>query len=126
MRAVTLVLLLLSSLQEVERRPNVLIILTDDQGYGDLGCQGNPKILTPHLDALSKESFQFERFKAPGAKSKVVYTGGAGPVEVGVAADATSVTLPAVSHAAGDGAISATIATAKPYGPDYVELRRVP
>src|SRR4051812_13150263 len=62
MRALTLALLLLVSAQEAERRPNVLIILTDDQGYGDLGCHGNPKILTPNLDALSKESFQFERF----------------------------------------------------------------
>lgn len=32
--------------------PNVIIILTDDQGYGDLGCHGNPVARTPHLDAL--------------------------------------------------------------------------
>jgi len=44
------------------RPPNVLFIITDDQGYGDLGCHGNPKIQTPYIDGLAKESFQFDRF----------------------------------------------------------------
>lgn len=35
-------------------RPNILFILSDDQGYGDLGCFGNTHIATPHLDALAK------------------------------------------------------------------------
>jgi arylsulfatase A-like enzyme len=43
-------------------RPNVLVILTDDQGYGDLGFHGNPKIRTPHLDRLARQSVRVERF----------------------------------------------------------------
>lgn len=42
--------------------PNVVLIITDDQGYGDLGAHGNPKIHTPHLDRLAGESVQFARF----------------------------------------------------------------
>lgn len=38
------------------KRPNVVFVLTDDQGYGDLSCHGNPVVKTPHLDALHKES----------------------------------------------------------------------
>ena len=33
-------------------RPNVVFVLTDDQGYGDLSCHGNPVVRTPHIDAL--------------------------------------------------------------------------
>ena len=33
-------------------RPNVVFVLTDDQGYGDLSCHGNPVVKTPHIDAL--------------------------------------------------------------------------
>lgn len=44
------------------RPPNVLLILTDDQGYGDLSCHGNPYVRTPNLDRLAKESVEFGRF----------------------------------------------------------------
>ena len=36
-------------------RPNVLLIMTDDQGYGDLGCHGNPVIRTPNIDRLARQ-----------------------------------------------------------------------
>ena len=39
-----------------KKQPNVVIVITDDQGYGDLGCTGNPVIQTPHLDRLANES----------------------------------------------------------------------
>lgn len=37
-------------------QPNVIIVITDDQGYGDLSCHGNPVLKTPNLDALHAES----------------------------------------------------------------------
>ena len=43
-------------------RPNVIIVLTDDQGYGDLSCHGNPYVKTPHLDKLHDESIRFTDF----------------------------------------------------------------
>jgi len=46
----------------VARRPNVLLIITDDQGYGDLGIHGNPTIHTPHLDRLARQSVGFRSF----------------------------------------------------------------
>ncbi len=36
-------------------RPNVVILVADDLGYGELGCQGNPEIATPHIDALAQQ-----------------------------------------------------------------------
>lgn len=42
--------------------PNVVLILTDDQGYGDLGCHGNPVIRTPHLDRLHRDSVRLTNF----------------------------------------------------------------
>lgn len=44
------------------QQPNVVVILTDDQGYGDLGSNNNPAIKTPRLDALAKESARFRWF----------------------------------------------------------------
>jgi len=45
-----------------QEHPNVILVITDDQGYGDLGCTGNPNIKTPVLDNLSKESIRFSKF----------------------------------------------------------------
>lgn len=44
------------------RRPNVIIIMTDDQGYGDLSLHGNPHLKTPNLDRIGREGVQFSRF----------------------------------------------------------------
>jgi arylsulfatase A-like enzyme len=46
------------------RRPNVVLIITDDQGYGDLGCTGNPWLRTPHIDALHDSGVRFSDFHA--------------------------------------------------------------
>ena len=45
-----------------ERPPNVLLIVTDDQGWGDVRSHGNPRIDTPALDRLAAEGARFERF----------------------------------------------------------------
>lgn len=47
---------------EAARRPNVLLIMTDDQGYGDLGYHGNPRIKTPNLDRFARESVRLKTF----------------------------------------------------------------
>src|ERR1700756_3834722 len=44
------------------RRPNVVFILTDDQGYGDLSCHGNPILQTPNLDKLHAQSIRLTNF----------------------------------------------------------------
>lgn len=43
-------------------QPNILLILTDDQGYWDTGISGNPDIETPNMDRLAREGVQFSRF----------------------------------------------------------------
>ena len=42
--------------------PNIILILTDDQGYGDLGCHGNPWMKTPHLDQFSQDAVSATNF----------------------------------------------------------------
>jgi arylsulfatase A-like enzyme len=46
--------------------PNFVLILADDLGYGDIGCYGNPKNKTPHLDRLAREGMRFTDFHANG------------------------------------------------------------
>lgn len=43
-------------------RPNVVVILTDDQGWGDLSINGNTNLATPHLDSLAKDGAMFDRY----------------------------------------------------------------
>ena len=45
-----------------QRRPNIIVIYTDDQGYGDLGCFGAGDIQSPHLDRLAKEGIRFTQW----------------------------------------------------------------
>lgn len=54
--SILFVLMLCSSALSQESRPNVIFIMADDQGYGDLGCTGNPIIKTPNIDHLASEA----------------------------------------------------------------------
>ena len=57
-----LVLLVTSLVTRAADKPNFIIIFTDDQGYGDLGCFGSTKIKTPNIDRLAKEGRKFTNF----------------------------------------------------------------
>lgn len=43
-------------------RPNVIVILTDDQGWGDLSLNGNSNLSTPHIDSIGRQGTRFDRF----------------------------------------------------------------
>ena len=43
-------------------KPNIILVMTDDQGYGDLGCHGHPFLKTPNLDKLYAQSTRFTDF----------------------------------------------------------------
>lgn len=45
-----------------ERKPNIVFVLTDDQGYPDLGCCGNPWLKTPCIDAFAGQAVRFQDF----------------------------------------------------------------
>ncbi|GAA6204578.1 arylsulfatase [Thalassotalea sp. SU-HH00458] len=46
----------------ITTKPNIIIVLTDDQGYGDLSLHGNPILKTPHLDSLGKQSTRLTNY----------------------------------------------------------------
>ena len=41
------------------RKPNIVVILADDLGYGELGCQGNPEVPTPNIDSIARNGVRF-------------------------------------------------------------------
>ena len=45
------------------KRPNIILVLTDDQGMGDFSCMGNPVLKTPQMDSLRRESVYFSDFQ---------------------------------------------------------------
>ncbi len=47
---------------QVAKKPNIIVILTDDQGYGDLSYHGNPIVKTPHLDLFAEQSLELTNF----------------------------------------------------------------
>ena len=66
-RCIALALLVVAALatgcsEAPDGRPNIVLVITDDQGYGDIGAHGNEKIRTPNLDALHGESVRLTNF----------------------------------------------------------------
>lgn len=64
MKQLTLLLLLVTSAwgvlaDEPDGKPNVIVILVDDLGYADLGCQGSQDVKTPHIDSIAKNGVRF-------------------------------------------------------------------
>lgn len=71
---------------EFGKQPNIILIITDDQGYFDLSGHGNPHIATPHLDKLREESLRFTRFQVSPtcAPTRSAIMSGRAPFYVGV------------------------------------------
>ena len=61
-KIIFLLILFVSCTKQVEQKPNIILIITDDQGYGDIGHNGNPHIKTPNLDLLAANSMRFNNF----------------------------------------------------------------
>jgi arylsulfatase A-like enzyme len=55
-------LLCLASLRAFAERPNVILCMADDMGWGDVAYNGHPVLRTPHLDQMSEEGLRFDRF----------------------------------------------------------------
>ncbi|TWT89129.1 Arylsulfatase precursor [Neorhodopirellula pilleata] len=54
--AIAALITTMTACSAIAKSPNVVIVISDDQGYGDLGCTGNPIIKTPNIDELASES----------------------------------------------------------------------
>ena len=50
--------------EEAEALPNIILVMADDLGWGDVAYNGNPIVKTPHLDAMSKSGVKLNRFYA--------------------------------------------------------------
>ena len=79
------------------RPPNLVIIFTDDLGYGDLAVYGHPTINTPHLDRMAAEGMRFTQFYSAASvctPSRAALLTGRLPVRSGMASDERRVLFP--------------------------------
>ena len=63
-RRILFILICVAPLLVAAEKPNIILVMCDDLGWGDVGFNGNKIIRTPHLDAMAKNSLRFERFYA--------------------------------------------------------------
>jgi len=61
-----LLLLCMSAPLQAAVRPNIILVMADDQGWGQVGYNGHPLLKTPNLDAMAAAGIRFERFYAAG------------------------------------------------------------
>jgi len=87
-----------SEAQPVDQKiPNIIIIFTDDQGYGDLSSYGSPNIRTPHLDKMASEGQKWTNFYAAASvctPSRAGLLTGRYPVRSGMASNVSRVLFP--------------------------------
>ncbi len=82
-----------NTLQAKDKRPNVIIILTDDQGSIDVNCYGAKDLYTPNMDALASSGVQFNQFYVAApvcSPSRASMLTGTNPHEAGLAGNASS------------------------------------
>jgi len=67
-------------------KPNIILVITDDQGMGDLSSMGNTILKTPHIDAFSKQSIRFRDFQVSPtcAPTRAAMMSGRFPFKVGI------------------------------------------
>src|SRR6187402_3219710 len=68
-------------------RPNIIFILADDWGWGDLSCHGNKLVDTPNLDGLAREGTEFYQFNTGSpvcSPSRTAFTTGQFPARFGI------------------------------------------
>ncbi|MCH2208216.1 MAG: sulfatase-like hydrolase/transferase [Lentisphaerales bacterium] len=84
--ALVLLALITSFASASTSRPNVLLILTDNQAYNELTCKGHPVVQTPHIDKFSKEGIDFTNFHAPAycSPSRAALMTGRHPLRYGI------------------------------------------
>jgi arylsulfatase A len=100
-RSSTLVAILLAALSaasgQAPRPPNIIIIMADDLGYGDLGCYGHPSIRTPNLDRMAAEGIRFTDFYSSApvcTPSRAGLMTGRLPVRTGMSSNTRRVLFP--------------------------------